>query len=64
MNDEKKPEKPPLEVEEFKEFSRQRPEEPPGEGSGLMRGCGIALGIAALIFLFVVGTCFAQSSQW
>jgi hypothetical protein len=31
-----------------------------GEGSGrsMLRGCGVALGIAALIFLFIVGACF------
>jgi hypothetical protein len=64
MNEEKNPEKPPIEVEEFKEFSRQRPEDPPGEGSGFLRGCGIAVGIAALVFLFVVGACFVSLSQW
>jgi hypothetical protein len=31
-----------------------------GEGTGgsMLRGCGVALGIAALIFLFIVGACF------
>jgi len=58
MSEEKKPDKPPIEVEEFKEFSRQRPEDPRGEGSSVLRGCGVALGIAALIFLFIVGACF------
>jgi hypothetical protein len=58
MSEERKPDKPPVEVEEFKEFSRQRTEDPPGGGSSVLRGCGIALGIAALLFLFVVGACF------
>jgi len=29
-----------------------------GTGSSMLRGCGVALGIAALIFLFIVGACF------
>ena len=29
-----------------------------GSGSSFLRGCGIAVGIAALVFLFVVGACF------
>jgi len=33
-------------------------------GSKIMRGCGIALGIAALIFVFIVGACFISLSQW
>jgi hypothetical protein len=32
----------------------------PGEGSNWLRGCGIAVGIAALLFLFVVGACFMK----
>lgn len=27
-------------------------------GGRILRGCGVALGIAGLIFLFVVGACF------
>jgi hypothetical protein len=29
----------------------------------VLRGCAIALGIAALIFLFVVGACFIALSR-
>ena len=29
-----------------------------GKGGSMLRGCGVALGIAALIFLFIVGACF------
>ena len=29
-----------------------------GTGRSFLRGCGIALGIAGLIFLFIVGACF------
>jgi hypothetical protein len=36
---------------------RRPPPEESG-GSKLLRGCGIALGIAGLVFLFVVGACF------
>ena len=33
-------------------------------GQKWLRGCGIALGIAALIFLFIVGACFIALSRW
>ena len=47
-----------IEGEEFKEFASRRPPDPPHDGGSGLRGCGIALGIAALLFLFVVGACF------
>ena len=41
------------------EHARARTPPPPeGRGSSLLRGCGIALGIAFLVFMFVVGACF------
>lgn len=58
MSEDKKPEKPPIEVEEFTGYTQQRPEDPPDRGSRILRGCGIAFGIAALVFLFLVGACF------
>jgi hypothetical protein len=51
---------------DFSEYGRAR-QQPPKErtqadGSGvggfLLRGCGIAVGLALLLFLFVVGSCF------
>jgi len=27
-------------------------------GSPFMRGCGIAVGVVALVFFFILGTCF------
>jgi hypothetical protein len=47
-------------VGNVQEFARKRPPDPPEEGSNWLRGCGIALGIAALVFLFVVGACFMK----
>jgi len=38
--------------------------EEPSSGSKILRGCGIAIGIAALIFLFICGACFIALSQW
>jgi len=29
-----------------------------GTGRSMLRGCGVVLGIAGLIFLFIVGACF------
>jgi hypothetical protein len=52
-----------IEVEEFK-VARYPPPDPEGRGSRILRGCGIALGIAALVFLFAVGACFIALSQW
>ena len=45
------------------------PDDKPGSrerstGDKILRGCGIALGIAALIFLFIVGACFISLSRW
>jgi hypothetical protein len=44
---------------DFSEYARARqvPRET-GAGGSLLRGCGIALGIAVLLFAFVVGACF------
>ena len=61
MNEEKKDGKPDrgsMEVEEFKGLASQPPPDAPKSESSGLRGCGIAVGIAALVFLFVVGTCF------
>ncbi len=63
MNEEKKPDDKRIVVEELDEYARTQPE-PPGTGSRWLRGCGIALGIAALVFLFVVGACFISLSGW
>jgi len=60
VNEENKDKDKKIEVEEFQEFARKRPPDPPEEGSNWLRGCGIALGIAALVFLFVVGACFMK----
>ncbi len=56
---------------DFSDYARNRPGEPPperlhadtaGSGSRFLRGCGIAVGIAAFVFLFVVGACFVALS--
>jgi hypothetical protein len=56
---------------DFSDYARARPELPgkpdaneKGTGSKLVRGCAIALGIAALIFLFIIGACFISFSRW
>ena len=41
MNEENKDKEKPIEVEEFQEFARKRPPDPPEEGSNWLRGCGI-----------------------
>jgi len=59
MNEENDP-KPEGKEQDFSEFAKHsspKPEESSG-GSSFLRGCGIALGIVALIFFFIVGTCF------
>jgi preprotein translocase subunit SecF len=50
---------------DFSDFARSRGPEPEaphrisdGWGSSFARGCAIALGIAFLLFAFVVGVCF------
>ena len=63
MNEEKKDYDKKIEVEEF-EVARYPPPDPKDRGSRILRGCGIALGIAALVFLFAVGACFVALSQW
>jgi hypothetical protein len=54
------PEQEQSEKEAMREFARARDsleDKPRGSGS-FLRGCGIALGIAFLLFAFVVGACF------
>ena len=60
---EKKEERGKMEVGEF-EVARYPPPDPENRGSRILRGCGIALGIAVLVFLFAVGACFLALSQW
>jgi hypothetical protein len=44
---------------DFSEFAQDRPAQyERSGGSRLLRGCGIALAIAFLVFAFVVGACF------
>jgi hypothetical protein len=50
---------------DFSEFARARDPQPgsprkmsDGWGSSFARGCAIAVGIAFLLFAFVVGVCF------
>ena len=38
------------------EEEHQKPER--SRGGAFMRGCGIVVGVVALIFFFIVGTCF------
>jgi hypothetical protein len=56
---------------DFSEYARNRPPGSPEENEGepkrgnrVLRGCAIALGIAALIFFFIVGACFISMSRW
>jgi hypothetical protein len=63
---------------DLSEYARDRPKAPPVEvedwkpvhdkddsvGKRILRGCGIAVGIAALIFFFIAGACFIAYSQW
>jgi hypothetical protein len=50
--------------QDFSEYARARKQEPPRaepegrEGGSMLRGCGIALGIAFLVLMFGVGACF------
>ena len=64
MNEEKD-QKPEGHEQDFSEFAkRQRPQsddkggESSGGGSTFMRGCGILVGVVALAFFFILGTCF------
>ena len=51
--------RPPPESDGFKDFAHKRlPGRDPSTGSRFLRGCGIAVGIAALLVLFVFGACF------
>ena len=49
---------------DFSEFANARvpPRESRTSGGSILRGCGIALGIAFLVFAFVVGACFISMS--
>ena len=54
-----KDQKPEGSEQDLSEFSRSRSQPPPEEkGGAFLRGCGIVVGIVALIFFFVVGACF------
>ena len=65
MNEEKDP-KPEGHEQDFSDFakhSRPKAGEMGGSGSGdsdgsFLRGCGIAVGVVALTFFFILGTCF------
>jgi hypothetical protein len=64
MNEEKD-QKPEGSEQDFSEFAKHsRPQPGPGDldgrGSGdwFFRGCGIVVGVAALIFFLILGTCF------
>jgi hypothetical protein len=61
MNEEKN-QKPEGHEEDFSDFAkhpRSQPEKK-GGGSAFLRGCGIAVGVVALVFFFIVGTCFLR----
>jgi hypothetical protein len=63
MNEEKD-QKPEGSEQDFSDFAGSRPPPPPeGRGGSFLRGCGIAVGVVALIFLFVVGACFISLSR-
>jgi hypothetical protein len=60
MNEEKDP-KPEGSEQDLSEIARSRSQPLPRESGGsFMRGCGIAVGIVALIFFFILGTCFLR----
>jgi len=60
---------------DFSEYARDRPNASPPDGdgepergkehdgSGILRGCAIAFGIAGLIFFLIVGACFIGLSR-
>jgi hypothetical protein len=48
---------------EFKDFASGRPPDRSSTGGRILRGCGIAVGIALLILAFVVGACFISMSS-
>lgn len=64
MEEEQKPEGNEKDYSELAKHSRPQSEETGsgrgGVGRAIMRGCGIAVGIVALIFFFIVGTCFLR----
>lgn len=68
MNEEKD-QKPEGHEQDFSEFSNhrrpqsddkggQRGQGGGGGGGTFMRGCGILVGVVALVFFFILGTCF------
>ena len=67
MSEEKDP-KPDGKEHDFSEFAKhKRPDAGDSQdstlsdgwgGSAFLRGCGITLGVVALIFFFILGTCF------
>lgn len=56
-------------LSEYARHGAPRPEQSPdmptrSTGKTILRVLGIALGIAAFIFLFVVGACFIALAHW
>jgi hypothetical protein len=60
MNEEKdqKPEGHEQDYSDFAKHQRPRSEDKGGGGGTFMRGCGILVGVVALAFFFILGTCF------
>ena len=61
MNEEKdkKPEGREQDFSEFAKHSRPQPGDTEGgSGGSFMSGCGILIGVAVLMFFFILGTCF------
>ena len=64
MNEEEdqKPEGHEQDFSGIAKHQRPRSDDKGGEGSGgggtFMRGCGILVGVVALAFFFILGTCF------
>jgi hypothetical protein len=62
MNEEKD-QKPEGTGQDLSALSRSRSQPPPeDQGSAFLRGCGIAVGIVAMVFFFIVGACFLSFS--
>ena len=67
MNEEKD-QKPEGHEQDFSEFAKHSRPPPAHTGAGdsgnsFLRGCGIAVGVVALVFFFVVGACFIGMSR-